>query len=196
MNSGFAQEPLEAGATFGTHAEEMIIIRRAQKGDPEAVAELYNRHAPAIFRYIFLRMNNPTTAEDLTSEVFVKMVEALKYYSDRGIPFAAWLFRIAHDRVVDYYRGTARRPTVELSELVEDHAPGPEEQASNHLVSHYVVKALTALTDTHRSVIQLRFVEEYSVEDTARQMRKTTGAVKALQHRALRNLARQLKLGT
>ena len=115
MTSEFAQETLEAAQIFSASAEERSLIRRAQQGDPEAVAELYYRHAPAIFRYAYFRMNDSAAAEDLTGEVFVKMIEALRHYTERGTPFAAWLFRIARARVVDYQRGTARRPTADLA---------------------------------------------------------------------------------
>ncbi|MGH2523987.1 MAG: sigma-70 family RNA polymerase sigma factor [Anaerolineales bacterium] len=193
MSSEFAQETLEAAEVFSARAEERRLIQRAQQGDPEAVAELYYRHAPAVFRYVYFRMNDSAAAEDLTGEVFVRMMEALRHYTERGTPFAAWLFRIARARVVDYQRGTARRPTVQLSELIVDHVPGPEAQVADQLEAHYLVKALTTLTDEQRGVIQLRFVEGYNLEDTAQLLRKSTGAIKALQHRALQNLARKLK---
>jgi len=171
---------------------EKTLIRRAQAGDAEAAAALYHQHAEAIFRYLFFRVHDRATAEDLTSEVFLKMVEALPRFADRGAPFAAWLFRIAHDRMVDHHRRAAYRQTEALAETLEDHRPGPEAQAVTRGETDHLREALGSLTDEQRLVMQLRFVEGYSLEDTARILEKTTGAVKAQQHRALRQLARIL----
>lgn len=157
------------------------------------MAELYHRHAPAIFRYVFFRMNDQSIAEDLTGDVFLEMVQTLHRYAERGTPFAAWLFRIAHDRVVDYHRRQARRPTEVLSESLADDAPSPETQVAHRAETHGLLTAMKFLTDEQRLVLQLRFVEGHSVETTARIMRKTPGAVKALQHRALGRLGRQLQ---
>lgn len=173
--------------------EEQQLIQYAQAGNADAVAELYRRHAPAIFRYVFFRMNDRTAAEDLTGDVFLEMMQALNRYTERGAPFAAWLFRIAHARVVDYHRRHARRPTETLSETLPDHTPGPELQATHHAEMHVLLSAMQILTDEQRTVIQLRFVEGHSLEATAQIMRKTPGAIKALQHRALGRLGRHLQ---
>jgi RNA polymerase sigma-70 factor (ECF subfamily) len=132
-------------------------------------------------------------AEDLTGDVFLQMVQALHRYTDRGAPFAAWLFRIAHDRVIDYHRRQARRPTVPLFEALSDDEPGPETQAAHQADTHGLRAAMKVLTDEQRTVLQLRFLEGHSVELTARLMRKTPGAIKALQHRALSRLGRRLQ---
>ena len=173
--------------------EDKLLIRYAQAGDADAVAELYRRHSPAILRYVFFRMNDQTTAEDLTGDVFLEMVQALHRYTERGAPFTAWLFRIAHARVVDYHRRQARRPIETLSESLEDQAPDPETQAANRAETRNLLMAMNGLTDEQRTVLQLRFIEGFSVEATARIMRKSTGAIKALQHRALDRLGRQLQ---
>ena len=173
------------------HSEESALIRRAQQGDADAAAALYHRHASAIFRYFLFRVSDQAIAEDLAGEVFLRMTEGLPRFSDRGAPFAAWLFRIAHDRLVDYHR-QARRQTEELSESLIDSAADPETQAAIQMDSRQLAGLIMALTDEQKTVIQLRFVEGYSLEDTARLMNKTVGAIKALQHRALQNLARKL----
>lgn len=173
--------------------EERVLIQSAQTGNGEAVAELYRRYVPAIFRYISFRLTDRAVAEDITGDVFLEMVQALHRYTERGAPFAAWLFRIAHDRVMDHHRRQARRPTVPLSEGLSDDAPGPEVQAAYQTEAYGLLVAMNILTDEQRTVLQLRFVDGYSVEMTARIMRKTPGAIKALQHRALSRLGRRLQ---
>jgi RNA polymerase sigma-70 factor, ECF subfamily len=171
---------------------ELALVNRARGGDAEAVAELYQRQAPAIFRYFFFRVQDRATAEDLTGEVFVKMVEGLPRYEERGVPISAWLFRIAHDRMVDHHRRSVHRQTEEISETLETDEPSTEAQALNRSEMQHVRGLIDALTEEQRTVIQLRFVEGYSLEDCARILKKTTGAVKALQHRALRQLGQKI----
>jgi RNA polymerase sigma-70 factor (ECF subfamily) len=171
---------------------EPVLVRRAREGDAEAVAELYRLHAPVIFRYFLFRVPDQPTAEDLTGEVFVKMVEGLPRYEERGVPLAAWLFRMAHDRLVDYHRRARYRQTEELSDTQVAEDPGTEAQAMTQAELHRVRQLMADLTDEQRLVIQLRFVEGYSLEDCARLLKKTAGAIKALQHRALRQLGQKL----
>jgi RNA polymerase sigma-70 factor (ECF subfamily) len=174
---------------------EQDLVRRAQAGDADAISELYRTHAPVIFRYCYFRVADRATAEDLTGEVFVKMVEALPRYVERGPPLAAWLFRIAHDRVVDHHRRAARRPQEPLSTRLEDREPGTEAQAVERAELARVQALLLGLTDEQRSVIQLRFIEGFDLDECARILGKNVGAIKALQHRALRQLAARLERG-
>jgi RNA polymerase sigma-70 factor (ECF subfamily) len=169
------------------------LIRRAQQGEVDALAELYRRHASTIFRYFAFRTHDLAVAADLTGEVFLKMVEGLNGYVDRGVPFVAWLFHIARARMADHYRHSARHPTTSLSDLVVDKGANPESEAADQADLRRLAEGLSRLTDEQKRVIQLRFIEGYSLEEAARIMNKTTGAVKALQHRALQSLARQLK---
>lgn len=171
---------------------EQALVQRAQAGEADALTELYRQHSPAIYRYCLFRVRDPAAAEDLASEVFLRAVEGLPRYVDRGAPLAAWLFRIAHDRVVDFHRRAANRPAEELSDHLPDHQPGTEAQALGRLEAGRLTALLAQLTDEQQLVVQLRFLEGYSLEEAARLMGKTTGAIKALQHRALRQLARQL----
>lgn len=175
-----------------SESEEQTLILRAQQGDAAALAALYQRHAPALFRYFLLRLHERAVAEDLTGEVFLKVVEGLERYQQRGTPLAAWLFRIAHDRMVDYVRHTSRRPTTVLLESIVDPENGPENQVADDVERQHLMNAIGNLNDEQKLVIQLRFIESYSLEDVAHIMRKTVGAVKALQHRALNNLGRQM----
>src|SRR5580765_7983039 len=99
---------------------EQQLVERAQRHDPDAVSELYRRYSGQIYRFCLLRVSDDAAAQDLTEDVFLNMLEYLPRYVDKGSPFVAWLYRIAHDRVVDHYRRHARRPTEELTESVMD----------------------------------------------------------------------------
>jgi RNA polymerase sigma-70 factor (ECF subfamily) len=171
---------------------EQQLVQRAQAGEAEAFTELYRRHSPAVYRYCLFRVRDAVAAEDLVSEVFLRAVEGLPRYVDRGAPLAAWLFRIAHDRVVDHHRRAANRPAEALSDHLPDRQPGTEAQAIDRLEANRLTELLAQLTEEQQMVVQLRFIEGYSIEEAARLMEKTTGAIKALQHRALRQMARQL----
>jgi RNA polymerase sigma-70 factor (ECF subfamily) len=168
------------------------LVGRAQAGEADAVAELYRHHSPAIFRYFFFRVPDQATAEDLTGEVFLKMLEALPRYVDRGYPFAAWLFRIAHDRLVDYHRRKASHGSGPLSDRLVDAGADTELSAQRAQEDRELHARLAELTSEQRLVVQLRFVEGYSLQETAAILAKTPGAIKALQHRALQQLARKL----
>ena len=169
------------------------LIARAQRGDAQAVTELYQLHAPAIFRYFYFRVPDRAVAEDLTSDVFVKMIEGLPRYQDRGFPISAWLFRIAHDRVVDHHRRAAHRQAEPLAETLEAPEAGTETQALARAEQERLISLIGALTDEQQTVVQLRFIEGLSLEDCAQILGKTTGAIKSLQHRALRQLGQKLE---
>jgi RNA polymerase sigma-70 factor (ECF subfamily) len=172
---------------------EQALVARAQNGDNAAVAQLYELYAPRIFRYLYFRVHERETAEDLTADVFVRMVQALPAYQQRGRPFAAWLFRVAHDRAVDHHRRQQYRRTETLSDQLADDVPGTESAALGAQMEQQMMARLRHLTDDQQLVVQLRFIEGCSLEETAAVMEKTLGAVKALQHRALRQLARGLE---
>jgi RNA polymerase sigma-70 factor, ECF subfamily len=169
------------------------FIRRSQQRDAEAITALYRLYAGRIYRYCLLRLGDEATAEDLTEEVFLNMIEALPRYVNNGTPFAAWLYRIAHDRVTDYYRRQARHPSAPLSDSVRDTTPEPEAQAIHRISMQRLWQAAAQLSDDYQMVLQLRFVEGLGLDETARLMRRSLGATKVLQHRALRRLAQLLR---
>lgn len=170
------------------------LIERAKGYDEEALSELYHLFANTIFRYIYFRVGERSVAEDLVSEVFVRVLQDLPSYQDTGAPFEAWLYRIANARVVDYYRRQKVRQTVPLSERVyAGEVADPDYLADDRDQARRVWQTLTQLTDEQQQVISLRFIAGYSGEQIAKAMGKTEGAVKALQHRALASLRRLLE---
>lgn len=173
-------------------AQERELVRRAKAGDPTAFAELYEQYQPKIHRYCFYRVSDPAVAEDLTAEVFVRMVESIDDFRYRGRPLLAWLYTIARNLVTDHYRHQGRATHLELKEgLVADGAD-LDHRAHIALEQTKLAAALAQLTEDQRQVILLKFFEGADNATTARILGKTVGAVKSLQHRALASLARLL----
>ena len=170
--------------------DERQLIERAQRGDRAALSELYRRHVDAIYRYVHLRVGDPTVAEDLTAEVFLRALEGLGEYRYTGVPLIAWLYRIARARTADHWRRAGRYQEIELSDKIAATGSDPEVIASARIERSDLVVVLRRLTDNQQQVIILRFVEEMSLAQAAAVMGKTVGAIKALQHRALASLAR------
>jgi len=175
-----------------TSTSEQQLIRRAQRGDGEAVAALYRRHVDAIARYIAYRVPDDAIVEDLTAEVFLRMVEGLPTYRPTGAPFEAWLYRIAAARVADYYRRQARVAEDTLDESSVADVPALEFDLSQQEEFDTLRAALQQLSDEQQTILLLRFVERKSHEEVARILDKSEQAVATAQHRALKKLAELL----
>ncbi len=174
--------------------EEQRLVAQAQRGNSEAFAVLYRENVQAIYRYVYHRVSDRHLAEDITGDVFTKAIEGLGRYQDTGNPFLAWLYRIAHDRVIDYYRKVNRQPTE--SDIEEQSIPIESDMDSGLVqeqISSVLQTAIADLTPEQQQVVMLRFVEGYRIEKVAGIMGKNANAIKALQHRALRALANRLE---
>lgn len=165
------------------------LVKRASDGDQEAVGELYERYVQRIYRYIAYRVPTIGDAEDLTAEVFVKMVESLPSYRFTGAPFESWLYRIAAARIIDFRRRSTRRPQTELSDSMTTDEPLPEEELQERQEFETLRNALARLSDEQQSVLILRFVERKSHQEVAQILNKSVSAVKSIQHRTLIELA-------
>ncbi len=165
------------------------MVTRAQQGDADAIANLYQTFAEAIYRYMAYRVPTQADAEDLTADVFLKMVEGLPGYRLTPAPFEAWLYRIAAARVVDFRRRTSQHPHVELSEQLTDEDPLPEAQVQHDQEFETLRDALMQLNDDFQTILILRFIERKSHEEVAVILGKSVTAVKSAQHRALAHLA-------
>ena len=170
-------------------SDEHHVIARARRGDRDAVAALYRAHVEAIFRYISYRVPDGVTADDLTAEVFLRMVEALPRYTVNGAPFEAWLYRMASARVADFYRRQRRRPQEALSELEPDRTVSPEGAFQAEEEQDELRAALRLLSDEHQDILILRFVERKSHAEVAGLLGKSVSAIKSAQYRALNRLA-------
>ncbi|GAP64404.1 RNA polymerase sigma-70 factor, ECF subfamily [Ardenticatena maritima] len=180
----------------GLNEEQLVaLLQRAQKeGDPEAFGELYRRYANRIYRYLLSKTGNVALAEDLTSQVFVRLIERIGQYTiaprDNIAIFSAWLYRIAHHLMIDEIRKQQRQANINANDLQHLDTPQPSiaAEVERKLENEHLLKRLNALSEEQRQVILLRFIEQYSIAETARIMGKTEGAVKVLQYRAIKNL--------
>ncbi len=172
--------------------DEARLVQRAKEGDPAAFTEIYDRYQPLIYRYVLYRVGDVATAEDLTSEVFVRLVEKIDRFTYQGRPLLAWLYTIARNLVTDHHRQLGRTPTLPLDERLVAGTADPEEAAERALTQQKLTAAIAHLTEDQRQVILLRFIEGMDNETVARILGKRVGAVKALQHRALAALRRTL----
>lgn len=169
---------------------EASVIKKAQKGDSSAVGWLFDNHHEAIFRFIWLRVRDHALAEDLTGEVFMRMVAELPRYQNRDLPFRAWLYRIAHNLVVDNYRTDKSHMSLPLEQVILHANPAthPDVMTDQALTIERVQQALDNLDPAQREVVELRFLAGLSLKDAAATLNKTVAAVKSLQHRGLSTL--------
>ena len=172
-------------------AGELVV--RAQRGDDRAFAALYEHHAPAVYRFLRRRLRGPDAlVEDLTADVFVKAYDKLDRFTDRGVPFSAWLYRIARNHLVDHLRLQSKEAACSLDtviEMAERRAPSAYGQVLDRQV---LGPALARLTDEQRQVIRLRFFDGQDVAETAAATGHSYEAVKKLQARGLAALRRIL----
>lgn len=175
--------------------EERSWVEQARVGDPAGVGYLYERYVDRIYRYILLKIGDPHEAEDLTGQVFVRMLENIGNFQWQGVSFQAWLYRIAHNLVVDHLRQRTRRPQVPLEPLAGSlvaEADDPYTWAEAADFRDHLRGALARLTDLQAQVIALKFGGGLTNAEVARLLGRTEGAVKALQHSALVNLNKWL----
>ncbi len=173
--------------------EELDLVQRARQGEKEAFAQLYESHFDKIFRYVVLKIRNQAEAEDMTQQVFIKAYESIGSYQSQGVPFTAWLFRIAHNQMVDYVRKQSKKQTVPLDESlqIQDDCD-VEHEVETKIEMEKVALAANKLTEAQREVISLRFAGGLSITEAAKTMRKSEGAIKALQHSAILALRKTL----
>jgi RNA polymerase sigma-70 factor (ECF subfamily) len=171
---------------------EEELIRRAQGFDQEALGWLYELFYPKLYNYAYLQLGDVHQAEDLASEVLLRVLESLKGYRFRGVPLAAWVFRIARNYLIDLSRRRQRRPQVGLYEGIPSAEDSPQVAAERAVAQDELRLALTRLTEEQRQVIILKFVEGMDNTSVARVLGRSQGAVKSLQHRALVSLRKIL----
>ncbi len=175
--------------------EERMLVLRAAKHDPEAFALLYDRFVDKIYKYIYYKVGTKSDAEDLTAQVFLKAWEAIGKYRVTEHPFSAWLYRIAHNLVVDYFRTRRDAVPIEEATRLEEKQADLDDLTEAHLTAETLQRAISRLTRDQQQVIILRFLEGYSTEQVAEIMGKGQGAVRTLQHRALAGLERVFRRG-
>lgn len=173
------------------HGSDAALVLAAKAGDASAFGELYERYRDQIYRFCLARTGASHDAEDLTADVFVKALQSLDRYQDRGLPFAAFLYRIARNAAIDRSR-TLKQP-LSVDGLVTEPASkqNVELEASFAVERGILLAALAKLKSEHRDVIVMRFIEGYAALEVAQLLGKTEGAIRTLQHRALERLRRE-----
>ncbi|UCE98010.1 MAG: sigma-70 family RNA polymerase sigma factor [Dehalococcoidia bacterium] len=174
--------------------DEQELVKRAQQHNEEAFSELYELYFDKIYRYISLKIGNRIEAEDMTQQVFIKALHSISSFRWRGFPFSAWLFRIAHNLVVDHFRKKTRQPVSALDDTVIVADDSPEKLAELKLDIEKLAMAVKKLTPAQQEVIALRFSSEFPIAQVAEIMGKSEGAVKALQHSAVVSLRKILNV--
>jgi RNA polymerase sigma-70 factor (ECF subfamily) len=192
-------EPEPAPAEDRTEDQLAVweLVRRAQSGDAEGFGQLYDRYVDVVFRYLYHRVGDRATAEDFTSETFVRALRRIDSLSFQGRDVGAWLVTIARNIVLDHVKSSRYRLEVSTADMRDaDRATdGPEEAVLQRLTNAELMAGVAQLSDDQRECLVLRFMQGLSVAETAAAMGKKDGAIKALQHRAVRRLASLLPEG-
>ena len=170
------------------------LVGRAQKGDREALEELYLIHFDRIYSYLHVSVGNRHDAEDLTTQTFLRMLESIGKFRWQSAPFSAWLFRIAHNLAMDHFRANRRwQPEEDVPEPEPDESTSAETGALESIGRKSMLELIEELSPEQQQVLTLKFVFNFANADVATILGKTEGAIKSLQHRALASLQKQLE---
>ena len=181
-----------------THDAESLrmlaLVELAQKGDGEAFGQLYDAYSDTVYRYIYYRVSNRPLAEDLTSETFLRALRRISTFTWQGRDFGAWLVTIARNLVADHFKSSRYRLEVPTGEMLDsdETESSPEESVLAYLSNKALLDAVRQLNSQQQECVTLRFLHGLSVAETAKIMGKNDGAIKTLQYRAIRTLARML----
>jgi RNA polymerase sigma-70 factor (ECF subfamily) len=175
-------------------ARMLALVERAQDGDGEAFGKLYDAYVDTVYRYIYYRVSNRALAEDLTSETFLRALRRISTFTWQGRDFGAWLVTIARNLVADHFKSSRHRLEVPTGEMLDSDQTeaSPEESVLAYLSNRALLDAVKQLNSQQQECVTLRFLHGLSVAETAQIMGKNDGAIKTLQYRAIRTLARLL----
>jgi RNA polymerase sigma-70 factor (ECF subfamily) len=189
-------ELLEASnaAAFAADADVVELVGRAQSGDAEAFGSLYDRYVDVVYRYVYYRVSNKSLTEDMVSETFLRALRRITSFSWQGRDFGAWLVTIARNLIADHFKSSRYKLEVTTGEMLDaDKATdGPENEVLDNLTNVTLLGAVKMLGAEQQECVVLRFLQGFSVSETALAMGKTDGAIKALQYRAVQSLKRLL----
>lgn len=171
------------------------LVDLAKAGNKEAFGELYERYVEKIYTYIYYRTGNHHDAEDLAARVFFRAMGHIETYTDRGVPFQAWLYRIAHNLVANWHRDKGRRKVIPLDEFLAQslRADSPDRQAEDKEEREALLAAIRRLPEERQQLLILKFVEHLSNAEIGHIMERTEGAIKSLYHRTLIALRDELQ---
>lgn len=176
--------------------KEEIALIDAAKSDPAAFGKLYRRYVEKIYNYIYYRTGSVRDAEDLTEKVFFKAMSHIKGYKHMGLPFSAWLYRIAHNLVANYHRDRSRKQEISLDNLpgqtLPQRGPHPEIHAVRNQEVEDLLETIRGLADNRQELLILKFIDQLSNAEIGQIMRKSEGAIKSLYHRTLLELREKM----
>ena len=174
---------------------EEDVLKSASLGDRDSFGLLYERYAERIFNYVYYRTGNVHDAEDLTARVFQRAMNHIKNYTDRGVPFSAWLYRIAHNLVANWHRDRSRKQEIPLDDLpiLQSKGEHPEKSLVRSQEQDALLRMIRTLPSERQTLLILKFVEDMSNAEIGAVMGRSEGAVKSLYHRTLLALRDQLE---
>ena len=173
-----------------------MLVNKARTGDKDALTELYGVFREKIYRYVFFKCGNHADAEDITNEVFLRMIQSIANFQWKGIGFSSWLFKIASNLVIDYYRNKSRRniESIEKRDYIgETNWEQISEFLDNRDLFHAIYKDTDDLTGLQKEVVNLRFIGDLSLKETAEAMSKNVNSIKAIQHAAIKKLKEKVQ---
>jgi RNA polymerase sigma-70 factor, ECF subfamily len=182
------------GKALEINLSDEVVLTQASQGDRDAFGVLYERYVTRIYNYIYYRTGNSSDAEDLTARVFFRAMHHIRNYRDRGLPFSAWLYRIAHNLVANWHRDNSRRKEIPLDEGFMSRTLGehPEYELLQLEERERVARLIRSLPAERQQLLILKFVEHLSNAEIGQIMGRTEGAVKSLYHRTLLSLRDEL----
>ncbi len=176
--------------------DEKQIIERARGGEAEAFGLLYDHYLPRIYRFVLLKVSHREEAEDLTHQAFLRAWESIAVYVDLGFPFGSWLYQISRNIIIDHYRSSSKmRGSIsieDIGEVLKDDTE-LESEVEKKMSLDKIAVAINKLKDVEQDVVIMRFVDDLPHEEVARILGKSEGAVKLIQHRAIKNLKKILE---
>jgi RNA polymerase sigma-70 factor (ECF subfamily) len=176
------------------NTDEARIVSQAKRGDRDAFISLHEKHWHAIYNYFLYRLDDQQVVDDLTSEVFVRMIEKIDLYRDTGRPFISWLYTISRNILTDYYRETSKLKMQEpLNDEIMSNQKDPRVTTEHNLMIDCLKLALMYLNEEQKQMIIGKFIEGRTNLEMAQILGKTHGAIKSLQHRALASLRRAIE---
>jgi len=163
------------------------LVKRTQEGDQDAFGEIYERYIKKIYNYVYYRTSNQHDAEDLTARVFFRAMAHIGKYEDKGLPFQAWLYRIAHNLVANWHRDRGRRKVIPLDEFVAVtlRSESPDRQAEDSEEQEQLLGAIRRLPEERQQLLVLKFIDNMANAEIGEVMGRTEGAIKSLYHRTL-----------
>jgi RNA polymerase sigma-70 factor (ECF subfamily) len=190
-SGGAAPQAPDPAVVEDEHVETWRLVTLAQAGDGEAFGQLYDRYVDIVFRFVYYRVNDRGMAEDFTSETFLRALRRISTITYQGRDIGAWFITIARNIVLDHMKSARHRLEITTADTIEgkESSPSPEAAVLDGLSSDRLMAAVKQLGAEQRDCVMLRFIQGFSVSETAAVMGKNDGAIKALQHRAVRKLA-------